>query len=109
MACYKIEIKPSAVKELECLEKADRRRIVAKIRALSQDPRPQGVEKLSGSNKYRIRQGVFRVLYTIEDACLVLHCTKKRSTKPLSKFLGARYVGDPCAPLDEKDWPQELR
>ena len=68
MASYKVLIKPSAAKELEALPSKERRRIISKIRRLSTDARPTGCEKLSGPEKYRIRQGAYRVLYTIDDA-----------------------------------------
>jgi mRNA interferase RelE/StbE len=68
---YRIEIKRSAVKELEAIPAKDRRRIATKIQALAGNPRPAGCEKLSGHDKYRIRQGNFRILYTIEDDVLV--------------------------------------
>lgn len=55
----------SAAKELAAVPKKDRRRIVERIRELSHNPRPFGAEKLSGEDKYRIRQGSFRVLYEI--------------------------------------------
>ncbi len=68
MASYSLFLKPSAVKELEAVPVATRRRIVTRIRGLAGDPRPQGSEKLSGEEKYRVRQGTYRVLYTIDDA-----------------------------------------
>lgn len=43
-----------------------------RIAALAEDPRPAGVEKLSGDDKYRIRQGDYRILYLIEDDMLVI-------------------------------------
>ncbi len=72
MASYRIEIKRSAVKELEAVPAKDRRRITTKIQALAGNPRPAGCEKLSGHDKYRIRQGNYRILYTIEDDVLVV-------------------------------------
>ena len=58
MARYKILIKPSAVKEIESiLNKKDRQRIVARIAKLGDNPRPKGCEKLTGEEKYRVRQG----------------------------------------------------
>jgi mRNA interferase RelE/StbE len=68
VASYKLLIKPSAAKELEALPRRDRKRIVTKIGALAMDPRPHGSEKLSGEEKYRLRQGDYRILYSIEDA-----------------------------------------
>ncbi len=70
MALFKLSIKPSAGKELEAVgSKADRTRIVAKITALASNPRPHGSEKLAGyEDRYRIRQGNYRVVYLIDDA-----------------------------------------
>ena len=62
----------SAAKELEGVPTKDRQRIVRRIEALAEDPRPAGAEKLSGDDKYRIRQGDYRILYEIEDARLVV-------------------------------------
>lgn len=67
MASYSIGIKRSAAKELESLQTADRRRVIARITALAEHPRPPGSEKLSGEDKYRVRQGNLRILYGIDD------------------------------------------
>ena len=69
MAAYRLLIKASAGRELERLgTKSDRRRIVERIKALAEDPRPHGSEKLAGyTDRYRIRQGNFRVVYLIDD------------------------------------------
>ena len=67
MASYNVLIKRSAAKELEALPPTDRRRIAGKIQALGRDPRPPGVEKLSSQDRYRIRQGPYRVLTAIDD------------------------------------------
>lgn len=76
MASYKVFIKPSAAKELEAVPKKDRLRIVEKVQALSSNPRPPGCEKLSGEEKYRIRQGNYRVLYSIEDEAIIVIIVK---------------------------------
>ena len=76
MGSYRIEIKRSAVKELEAIPAKDRRRIATKIQALAGNPRPAGCDKLSGHDKYRIRQGNYRILYTIEDDVLVVTVIK---------------------------------
>lgn len=68
MASYRLLIKPSAAKELEALPTRDRRRVVQRVRALAEDPRPPGAEKLRGIELYRVRQGDYRVLYEIADA-----------------------------------------
>ena len=67
MASYSLFLKRSATKELEAVAAKDRRRIVDRIRSLATEPRPPGVEKLSGADKYRVRQGDYRILYTIDD------------------------------------------
>jgi mRNA interferase RelE/StbE len=78
VASYNVVIKKSAAKELEDIAgKKDRQRIVARILALSDDPRPFGVEKLSGSSeKYRIRQGDYRVIFEIEDDAALITIVK---------------------------------
>jgi mRNA interferase RelE/StbE len=68
VASYRVGIKPSAVKELEALPPKDRRRVASRIQLLAGNPRPKGYEKLSGQELYRIRQGSYRILYTVEDA-----------------------------------------
>lgn len=76
-ARYRIEIKPSAVREIRAIgQAADRRRVVERIGALADDPRPPGCTKLSGREAYRIRQGGYRVLYTIADDVLVVEVVR---------------------------------
>jgi mRNA interferase RelE/StbE len=67
VASYRVFIKPSAVKELERLPTKGRKRAASRIRSLAADPRPPGAVKLSGHEKYRLRQGVYRILYSIDD------------------------------------------
>ena len=68
MASYRLLIKPSAARELEARPHKDRKRAAARIQSLGRDPRPPGAEKLSGQDRYRLRQGDYRILYTIDDA-----------------------------------------
>ena len=72
MASYSILVTRSAAKELEGVPTKDRQRIVRRIEALAENPRPAGAEKLSGDDKYRIRQGDYRILYEIKEASLVV-------------------------------------
>jgi mRNA interferase RelE/StbE len=73
MSPYKIELKPSAQRELKKLPKRLQRRIVNKIDLLADDPRPSGAEKLSGGHDYyRIRVGDYRILYEIQDKVLLV-------------------------------------
>ena len=76
MASYSLFIKPSAVKEIESVPKKDRLKIIERIHCLAIDPRPPGCEKLSGHDKYRVRQGLYRILYTIKDSDLVVSVVK---------------------------------
>ena len=67
MGSYRILIKSSAVKEIEAIPQRDRQRVIARIQGLSGNPRPPGCEKLSGQDKFRLRQGVYRILYSVND------------------------------------------
>lgn len=88
MAKYKLRIKKSAAKELEAIpRKSDRRRIVSRIEALAENPRPNGCRKLSGSERYRIRQGPYRVVYAIEDDQLVVYVVKIGARKSVYRAL----------------------
>ena len=77
MARFEVLIKASAAKELEAIpRKKERQRIVERIRGLAEDPRPPGSQKLSGRDRYRVRQGVYRIVYSIEDNRLVVVVVK---------------------------------
>jgi mRNA interferase RelE/StbE len=77
VARYSLEIRRSASREIEALPtKKGRRLVVARISKLAQDPRPPGSEKLSGQERYRVRQGLYRIVYEIEDATLVVRIVK---------------------------------
>ena len=76
MASYRLSIKPSAAKGIEALLKADRLRVIKRIKGLSENPRPPGCEKLSGNDKYRVRQGQYRIVYSISDEELVVLVVK---------------------------------
>ncbi|CAN5315618.1 type II toxin-antitoxin system RelE/ParE family toxin [soil metagenome] len=67
MAKYKIAFKLSAQKELNALPKQEIKRIINRIQKLESNPRPNGCEKLSGQELYRIRQGNYRIVYSIYD------------------------------------------
>ena len=76
MARYEIIFKRSALKDLKHLSKKDVKRIVSAIRSLAGDPRPPQSMKLSGDEKYRLRCGVYRILYLIEDDKLIVCVVK---------------------------------
>ena len=67
MEKHRLTIKPTAEKELSKVPKKILRQIVAKVRGLAIEPRPIGSEKLSGEEKYRVRQGDYRIVYSIDD------------------------------------------
>jgi mRNA interferase RelE/StbE len=69
VADYRVLIKSSAGRELERLgSKADRTRLVDRILVLADEPRPRGCEKLAGySDRFRIRQGNYRIVYLVDD------------------------------------------
>ncbi|MFN7940544.1 MAG: type II toxin-antitoxin system RelE/ParE family toxin [Thermoanaerobaculia bacterium] len=78
MAVYRLELRRSAAKELDRIEPlAVRRKLVARIRALGQEPRPPGVEKLAGQERsYRLRQGDYRIVYEVDDPARLVTIAK---------------------------------
>ncbi len=78
MAQYSLRIKTSAVKEIEAIsQKKDRQRVVKRISELAGDPRPRGCQKLSGEHeRYRVRQGRYRVVYAIDDEAFLVEVVK---------------------------------
>ena len=77
MARYSLEIKRSACREIEALPtKKDRRLVVDRISKLADDPRPPGSEKLVDDERYRVRQGPYRIIYEIDDAARVVCIVK---------------------------------
>ena len=72
MEKYKIFIKRSAGKELNKIRGQDHEKIIQKIQGLANDPRPNGVKKLSGEEKYRVRQGDYRILYKIVEEIITI-------------------------------------
>lgn len=67
MAAYKILFKKSVWKDFERITKEDLERILKRIKMLSKDPRPPGCEKLTGQARHRLRQGRYRIVYSIQD------------------------------------------
>ena len=91
MARYSVKIKPSALREIEAIpQKKVRQRIVRRITALAQDPRPSGCEKLSGQDRYRIRLGAYRVVYSIEDQELVVLVVKVAHRSSVYRSFGTQ-------------------
>lgn len=76
MASCSVRIRRSAAKEFEAIPLKDRKRIVTRMEGLQTEPRPPGCEKLSGEEKYRLRQGDYRILYEIIDRELIVTVVK---------------------------------
>jgi mRNA interferase RelE/StbE len=75
-ASYSLRIKRSAEKELRRIPKANLRRIVERMQRLAVEPRPPGCEKLFEENIYRVRQGDYRILYSVDDEKRVIEVIK---------------------------------
>ena len=67
MAAYKLLFKKSVQKDFDTIPKKDLRKILNRIEALAEDPPPSGCEKLTGQERYRLRQGKYRIVYSIHD------------------------------------------
>ncbi len=78
MGRYSVRILRSAAKEIEAIStKKERQAIVARIETLSENPRAVGCEKLAGiGDRYRARQGRYRIVYSIEDDVLTVVVVK---------------------------------
>jgi len=67
MAAYSLFLKESVQKDFYGIPKRDLRKILTRIKSLANDPRPSGCEKLTGQDRYRIRQGRYRIVYAVQD------------------------------------------
>jgi len=72
MGRYRIELKKSVLKDFESIPRKDLRRIILAIESLANDPHPPQSKKLSGFEQYRLRQGDYRILYSIKDDLLIV-------------------------------------
>ncbi|MBM9536279.1 type II toxin-antitoxin system RelE family toxin [Desulfobulbus alkaliphilus] len=76
MAAYEIFFRESVWKELKKVPQADLKKIISRIEQLGNDPRPMGCEKLTSLELYRIRQGNYRIVYSIQDDELTVWVVK---------------------------------
>ena len=67
MAEYRVYFRRSVEKDLSSLPKKDVERVLKRIKSLENDPRSHGCEKLTGQERYRLRQGRYRIVYSIQD------------------------------------------
>lgn len=72
MAKYELIVRQSVRKDVEGIPRKDLTRILSKVEALRNDPKPAGSIKLSGSEYYRIRQGDYRIIYEVQDEALII-------------------------------------
>jgi mRNA interferase RelE/StbE len=74
---YSVHLAPAAERQLKTLAKPAQQRIVRRLRKLEDNPRPHGIEKVTGSEDfYRIREGDYRIIYTIKDQDLIILVVK---------------------------------
>jgi len=76
MAAYKIFFKRSVEKDFKSIPKKDLKKILDRIEMLAEDPRPSGSEKLTGQERYRVRQGLYRIVYSVQDNELTVWVVK---------------------------------
>ena len=79
MAAYKIYFRESVEKDfspIPTIPKKDIQKILRRIEALGKDPRPSGCEKLTGQERHRVRQGRYRIVYSIQDEVLTVWIVK---------------------------------
>jgi mRNA interferase RelE/StbE len=84
---YKLDFTPAALRDVKKLPATIRPGIVASIQALADNPRPQGYEKVQGSDLYRIRQGEYRVIYAILDDVLTVLVVRARHRREVYKSM----------------------
>ena len=76
MASYSLAFKKSVAKDLRSIPNKDVKRILNRINSLRENPRAEGCVKLSNQEKYRVRQGVYRIIYEVQDTELIILVVK---------------------------------
>jgi mRNA interferase RelE/StbE len=76
MAVYKLFFKKSVLKDFNGIPKKELKRTLNRIEALAENPRPPGCDKLTGQERYRLRQGLYRIVYSIQDDELTVWVVK---------------------------------
>ena len=76
MAAYRVLFKRSVEKDFEAIPQKELKRILQRIEMLREDPWPPGCEKLTSQERYRVRQGRYRILYSIQDDELTVRIVK---------------------------------
>lgn len=73
---YEVEVTTTAARQIARIPNPDQRRIVERIERLGADPRPANATKLQGIDAWRVRQGTYRIVYTIDDAVRIVTVTR---------------------------------
>jgi mRNA interferase RelE/StbE len=81
MGVYRVYFRASVEKDFASIPKSDLRKILQRIKALAEDPRPSGCEKLTGQERYRVRQGRYRITYSIQEKELTVWVVKVGHSK----------------------------
>jgi mRNA interferase RelE/StbE len=76
MGAYRVYFRASVEKDFASIPKSDLKKILQRIKTLAEDPRPSGCEKLTGQERYRVRQGRYRIIYSIQDKELTVWVVK---------------------------------
>ena len=76
MAAYKIYFRASVEKDFASIPRSDVKKILQRIKTLAENPRPPGCERLTGQERYRVRQGRYRIVYSIHDDELTVWIVK---------------------------------
>ncbi len=85
MAKYKLTFKTSVAKDLRQIPRHDVQNILQRIEGLADEPRPVGCEKLSGQERFRVRQGAYRIIYEVRDQELVIMVVKVGHRRDVSR------------------------
>jgi mRNA interferase RelE/StbE len=76
MAEYRIYFRKSVEKDFAAIPKSDLKKILHRIKGLGENPKPSGSEKMTGQERYRVRQGHYRIVYSIQDRELTVWIVK---------------------------------
>jgi mRNA interferase RelE/StbE len=76
MGAYRVYFRASVEKDFASISKSDLKKILQRIKTLAEDPRPSSCEKLTGQERYRVRQGRYRIIYSIQDKELTVWVVK---------------------------------
>jgi len=85
MAEYRVSFRVSVEKDLIAIPKSDLKKILQRIKKLSENPRPSGCEKLTGQEGYRVRQGRYRIVFSIQDRELTVWIVKVGHCKDIDR------------------------